>query len=442
MLQKFFLGCVRLIQWTRESGKKLKTNLIESYEHHSDPSNINEFMRNGFNFDLDLNIVSGQSLGHKFYCRLIMYLVLQLVYIYQGIGSVIFWEDKEMVLIVGNFMTGMKLPPALSVFPYVLGITLSISPFLWMSMAAITRNPNLIKSMEPIKTVAGTCASGADMNTAEQIRKELKPFIAPIRLLTNVIIPANFLTVVVGCFLAESFDYIYSWKVLITITWSLLFAVMSRQMYHCQGAVIITITVYWKLIQFSIAKMSSEWQTMDVNGSRVELWKQTHELVKLVTQLRRCNAVMRSSVGLTMAYYYFMSTVLTYFIINPTTPMALVIPAIFVVPAYFLMIALFDVIGTRIRRAINKKAGELLLKSAEMELDFADRTRLNLVCAGMNHRQTFDGSDFMPPLDSSLIVRVCSLIAVLQSNNVCHCSLCLKLLDTFFCSSPRLADHS
>ena len=156
-LKKFFLSPFQsfkyIITQINTDYKKIKKLIGEKCTNYSGPTWLAVLMRDGLNIGLHGD--SNSDPDSRFYIGLTFYLSMLTIYIYEGIGSAIYWTNEDMLLITGNWIVGLGLPQLVTFLAVSLGDTLSLLPYLYTSIQVLKRNKNLWLLMNPIKLITG-----------------------------------------------------------------------------------------------------------------------------------------------------------------------------------------------------------------------------------------------------------------------------------------------
>lgn len=419
----------------------IQKSVIEKYQEQSDFCFISELMSNGLNINLNQDTNCNHdsnyfeySQDRKFYKKFSIYSVLFLICVYQGIGSLIYWEDQDLILIVGNFMAGFRLPKFISLYIPVIGILIQLSTFAFSSIGVMMNNYSLGLVRQSIKLIWES-EKNEKSELIQQIRKEIRPLIIPLKFMTKIMGPLLGFIVSLGCFCSISMSYVTTIQIIPTLFWCTHFGLVVNQLYWTQAALISIMIVISRIIIIEFQKISNgrkmaikepemipkSIEIIDSNDSSSEEQKEmdskptdpktdyfnhVNDHMILIKKVRILNQSMKFIFGSLMSFAYVYSILAIFISISNNPPIIMTITGILVTPLCFSILVLCIINISFVSKASQEASDQLISMSNKFEFDFHERFKLGYILKGMQHFTTFDGSDFLPQPNNSLIIWV------------------------------------
>ena len=230
----------------------LRNKIISLYHRYSNPKFIQIIIRNGFNYDINIDFNAQNN--SRFYSAMIFTTIKCILLSIQLCTSYIYWNDIEMIPYVGNYFISTGFPKDIIIFFFscaLLGIVTLI-----ISYRILSKDPNLILSMDLISTISRPGHHGHiyDVDDIEQIRNQLGPYILVIRVINFSYFISLFS--IIFAFFMISLQNVSFANISLCVFWSIVSSASVSQYTWRSSALVITILSILKLFELSLRKHS------------------------------------------------------------------------------------------------------------------------------------------------------------------------------------------
>lgn len=199
---------------------KRKMKLI--YLSFTDSSFIQTLIENGFNYDLTRN--QNQKHRVKFYTRLFRFSLQIILWMYQIIGCWIYWNDQDMILVVGNMFGSLGLPKVTTLASCTaMAVCFMNIP---LSMKVFENDSSMMYTMIPMRIIAGVSDFSIlpgissilqtkdanrfirnDDSVVKMIREELRPLLLLVRIITMIEPTGGVISGILGFLIHSEAEY-------------------------------------------------------------------------------------------------------------------------------------------------------------------------------------------------------------------------------------------
>ena len=367
----------------------LKNKIISLYHRYSNPKCIQIIIRNGFNYDINLD--SNAQNNSRFYSNMISITIECILLSIQLYASYIYWNDIEMVPYVGNYFISTGFPKDVSIL--FLSYALLGIVKLVISYRILSKDPNLILSMNLISTISRSGDHGYiyEVDDIEQVKNQLGPYIVVIRVI-NFSFFISSLSIVFAFFMI-SLQNISFTNISLCVFWSTVISALVSQYTWRSSALVITMLSILKLYELSLRKHSENIEHSD--QYRGMLFENIFIGVKSIDSIRKYNQFLKLIIGIDMIVMFVVTTTGIFMLITvDLTPIhSFLIPLLTVV--YFVLYV-YIFIPSKISDQLRSMRKHLVRMSNKCELSFIERYRINTVLEGMRHHDTFSIFDHFP----------------------------------------------
>lgn len=390
---------------------RLVNYLKNKYEKLSDFSYIQVIMIHGFN--VDIGLPGDQQINKRFISSLTKYLIMVTIFLYQGIGSLVTWNDFNSVLIVGNFSKGFQLGKIVTFLSVVVdGIILS-SLFLSMSIKVIRNDQSLEQLIGLIKLISGHSTElrdGIDCKMVAKIRQDIRPLIFAIRFIMNVYVPSSLCAMMIGCFMNQSTDFFTTWKLVPTIIWSVLTVTYLLYVFWCQAAAIISVVIVCKALNLRLSKNAAinGWRIGVNHGQNFDkfLKHQIKEQLNMVQMIRKYKESLKLILGTMSACYFMTCTFVTYQIFALDHFSLSLTMLTVLLPFYVLGLSLFIILPSNVTVRYRKTLIDTYRKCDRAKCTIIERFKLTHILNGMRCNDSFSFTDYIPNIKHMFVVWV------------------------------------
>lgn len=367
----------------------LRDKIISLYHRYSNPKCIQVIIRNGFNYDIDID--SNAQNNSRFYSDMVSITINCILLSIQLYASYIYWNDIEMIPYVGNYFISTGFPKDIIIFFFSCALLSMVK--LIISYRILSKDPNLILSMDLISTISRSGDHGSidDIDDIEKIRNQLGPYILIIRVINFSYFICLFLTIF--AFFMISLQSISFTNISLCVFWSISASALVSQYTWRSSALVITMLSILKLYELSLRMHSENIEHSDQD--RGIFFEKISMGVKSIDSIRKYNQFLKLIIGFDMIIMLVVTTTGIFMLITVDFILihSFIIPLLTVV--YFLLYV-YILIPSKISDQLRSKRKHLVRMSNKCELSIIERYRVNIVLEGMRHHDTFSIFDHFP----------------------------------------------
>lgn len=368
------------------------------YERLSNIAFINDIFEKGFCINILSNGMNRSGL--------IQYLILVTMFLYQGIGSQLTWNDPESILLVGNFSKGFGLSKNISFLFITFSGIISVILIPLTAIKVTFKDGPFEQFVGLIKLVTGNpCTNSVNdigeelvVNMVEKMVKQLRPLMFGIRVSMNTYIPLLVFALIFGGFWNQSITFVTSWKLLLVIFWSTALSVFVLQMFWSQSAAIVSTIIVCQFIVYRselISNQAKKSEETDTSFLRERILEQLNT-VKLIEGY---NQTMKWILGVMLTYYSLNYTLLMFLVIDSNEWNYTRIAFLYFLPIQFVMFMIYIILPSRSTMYSRKAVNGIKRMFDDGTFSFSDRLKYASILHGLNVNDSFDCFDYISHID-------------------------------------------
>ena len=396
-------------------GIKSSTALNKWYQKLFDLSFIDTLLENGLNIHLkeerDQNITD-----RKFWIQLVWTSSLQIICTYSIIASWITWDDTRFdPIYAGNWFKGLGIPRNVVLAIFIIAIIMTTVIECIISYQVYTHDHHLEYLLELVRIVSGKpnqkIDNGMDPRVIDVLRKEMIPLISFLRFFlgSRSKIAGFFLAFI--AFSAISIDNLITWKLILTLIWSIYFMFWIDQVFWTSCSSFMIVIMICRFFFLAVIQMNQDMNTDDSNDNENVCMKkifydQLIQSMYLVHYIRRYNISIRLIIGISVSIlcsngiYLFFSV---FFV--PLPKLIIIIYTIYGLIYIFILIIMIKMIGD-VSFLMKKKSQSLFQLNHILDWKLRIKNRINIIIQQMNHNSSLDCFCFIPNIGYLFIIEV------------------------------------
>ena len=247
-----------------------------------------------------------------------MSIIVNLIAAVTSVLSWITWDNVDMdPLLVGNFYVGLQLPKEIVLISVMFGI-MARSARIYISVQVYRKNPHLFQMMELIRAISGNCDQVwpvdprldpvAITKTQEAIKKMIAFFHLFLRTLycpqlTGLVLP-------IGAFASRSRDNVTSWRLLLTMFWSLHFMLLIDHLYMSAFSSVSLIVIACRYTYFSMKQVTVP--RIEGRLSLDAILALVNRSMVISTSIRSLNLILSPVIGFSLTFMFVIITFCTF----------------------------------------------------------------------------------------------------------------------------------